>query len=163
MRLAEALGSRERSRERGPGLRSKFGNHLRLGARGTRAAEGRDEGMVFHLLSNMRSVHSVSPRRDSGSFLSGGVGRQQGFQRVVLGWGRVNWGKLRGVDVYSGTRRARPALGCQSRHPGLPAPGGFHHSKWVRTSLPVCSCPHTDPLPCSSPTPPPSSPLLFLP
>ena len=60
--------------------------------------------------------------------------------------------------MYSGTWRARPALGCQSRQPGLPAPGGFHHPEWVRTPLPACPPPHAAPSSLFSPSPP-SSPL----
>lgn len=92
------------------------------------------------------------------------VGRcpgQREFRRVILDWGQVNWGKLRGVAVYPGTRRACPALGYQSRHPGLPAPGGFHHPKWVRTSLPICPPPHTPP--CSFLFSVPLPPSLFSP
>lgn len=58
------------------------------------------------------------------------------FERAASGgWGQVT-PRNSGVDVYSGTWRAGPALGHQSRQPGVPAPGRLHHPERVRTCLP---------------------------
>lgn len=45
------------------------------------------------------------------------------------------------VCVCSGTWRARPALGHQSRQPGFPAPSGLPHPEWVRARLPSAASP----------------------
>lgn len=131
---------RERSRERKPRAENQVWEAPVFREKRRRSSEG----MVSHLPPK----HVPPLRSPRSGFWQLYVWRrpgQQEFRRVILRWGQVSWGKLRGVAVYPGTRRARPALGHQSRQPGLPAPGGFHHPKWVRTSLPVRPPPHTPP------------------
>ena len=153
-RLFAVLGvMRGMSRERSAGPRTKFGKHLLLGEEEVELLKEGVKEWPCTPLWNLRFPRSVSSHWGSGTLISGGVRGQQAFKRVMLR-GQVNRGKLRGVDVYSGTWRARPAPGCQSRQPGLPAPGGFHHPKWVRTFLLACPPPHAPLSFLFSPSPP---------